>query len=178
MKISALVIIAATLIPFGVMAGGSNSDGHHHEVEPAHHQDMGRGDDHHEAGGHTSMVGEPAAADTADRTIHVDMLDTMRFEFDAPLDLKRGETVRFVVTNRGQLRHEFSIGSADEQDAHRAMMRKMPNMVHDDPNTVTVDPGQTRELTWRFEGDQPVVFACNIPGHAEAGMVATAKLKP
>ena len=84
----------------------------------------------------------------------------------------------FPVTNRGQVRHEFSIGSADEQDAHRVMMRKMPNMVHNDPNTVTVDPGQTRELTWRFGGDQPVVLACNIPGHAEAGMVATAMLSP
>jgi uncharacterized cupredoxin-like copper-binding protein len=57
-------------------------------------------------------------------------------------------------------------------------MRKMPNMAHDDPNTVTVDPGQTRALTWRFDGDQPVVFACNIPGHAEAGMVVTATLQP
>ena len=102
----------------------------------------------------------------------------MRFAFDAPLDLKHGEAVRFVVTNRGQIRHEFSIGSADEQDAHRAAMRNMPNMVHDDPNAVTVDPGQTRELIWRFDGDQPVVFACNIPGHSEAGMVATANLKP
>lgn len=58
------------------------------------------------------------------------------------------------------------------------MMRKMPSMVHDDPNAVTVEPGQTRELTWRFVGNQPVLFACNIPGHAEAGMVATAMLKP
>jgi uncharacterized cupredoxin-like copper-binding protein len=178
MRKSISVIGIAALIPFGVMAGGSQSDGHHHEAEPAHHQDMGHGDDHHDSGGHASMVGGPADADAADRTVHVDMLDTMRFAFDAPLNLKQGEAVHFVVTNRGQLRHEFSIGSADEQEAHRAVMRKMPNMVHDDPNTVTVDPGQTRELTWRFDGDQPVVFACNIPGHAEAGMVETAILKP
>ncbi len=178
MKKSILIISAAALIPFGVMAGGSHSDGHHHETEPAHHQDMGHGDDHHEAGGHASRVGEPAAAGAATRTVHVDLLDTMRFAFDAPLDLKRGQAVRFVVTNRGQVRHEFSIGSKDEQESHRAMMRQMPNMVHDDPNTVTVEPGQTRELTWRFDGEQPVVFACNIPGHAEAGMVATATLKP
>lgn len=178
MKKSILVIGAAALLPFGVMAGGSHSDGHHHEVEPAHHQHMGHGDDHHASGGHASMVGEPAAADAASRTVHVDLLDTMRFAFNEPLDLKRGEAVRFIVTNRGQIRHEFSIGSADEQDAHRAMMRNMPNMVHDDPNAVTVDPGQTRELIWRFQGDQPVVFACNIPGHSEAGMVAKAMLKP
>lgn len=178
MKKTLLVIGITALIPFGVMAGGSQSDGHHHEAEPAHHQAMGHGDDHHASGDHASMVGEPAAADAASRIVHVDMLDTMRFAFDEPLELKRGEVVRFIVTNRGQVRHEFSIGSRDEQESHRAMMKKMPNMVHDDPNTVTVDPGQTRELTWRFGGDQPVVFACNIPGHAEAGMVATAMLKP
>ena len=102
----------------------------------------------------------------------------MRFAFDKPLELKRGQVVRFVVTNRGQVRHEFSIGSEAEQDSHRAMMREMPGMVHEDPNVVTVEPGQTRELIWRFDGEQPVVFACNIPGHAESGMVSTVTLKP
>ena len=57
-------------------------------------------------------------------------------------------------------------------------MRNMPEMIHQDPNAVTVEPGETRELVWRFDGEQPVVFACNIPGHAEAGMVSTAMLKP
>ena len=58
------------------------------------------------------------------------------------------------------------------------MMRQMPRMVHEDPNTLTVEPGDTKVLTWRFEGDDPVVFACNIPGHSEAGMVAEAVLRP
>jgi uncharacterized cupredoxin-like copper-binding protein len=174
----------AALIPVGAIAAGSHSDGHHGHAEPAAVQqpedghEMGHG--HHakgHAGMHASKVGGPATVDAVSRTIRVDLLDTMRFAFDAPLDLKQGDAVRFVVTNRGQIRHEFSIGSSDEQDSHRAMMRNMPNMVHDDPNAVTVDPGQTRELIWRFDGDEPVVFACNIPGHAEAGMVATAMLK-
>ena len=184
MKNTLLALGTAVLIPLGVMAGGSHSSGHHHGVEPgiaaesSHHHASGHSSDHHAAAGHASTVGKAMMPDAAGRIIRVDLLDTMRFAFDAPLDLKRGEVVRFIVTNRGQIRHEFSIGSADEQDAHRAMMRNMPNMVHEDPNTVTVDPGQTRELTWRFDGDQPVVFACNIPGHAEAGMVATAMLKP
>ena len=178
MKKSVLIVAFMVVVPMGVIAAGSHGDGHHHEAEPTHHRDTGHGDDHHASGGHASMVGEPADAVAAGRTIHVDLLDTMRFAFGKPLDLKRGEAVRFVVTNRGQVRHEFSIGSKDEQASHRTMMRKMPNMVHDDPNAVTVEPGQTRELTWRFDGQQPVVFACNIPGHAEAGMVATALLKP
>jgi uncharacterized cupredoxin-like copper-binding protein len=128
--------------------------------------------------GHASVVGGPAKVTAASRTINVDLLDSMRFSFDSPLELERGEAVRFIVTNRGQIRHEFSIGSETEQDSHRAMMRNMPNMVHQDPNAVTVEPGETRELVWRFDGEQPVVFACNIPGHAEAGMVSTAMLKP
>ena len=43
-------------------------------------------------------------------------------------------------------------------------------MVHHDGNTVTVKPGETKELTWKFKGNSDVVFACNIPGHFEAGM--------
>lgn len=185
MKEKLLAIAVLVLISLGVIAGGSHSGGHHGHVEPAAVQQGGNdhedGHGHHaggHAGKHASSVGEPATADAVSRTIRVDLLDTMRFAFDTPLDMKQGEAVRFVVTNRGQIRHEFSIGSADEQDAHRAMMSNMPNMVHDDPNAVTVDPGQTRELIWRFEGDQPVVFACNIPGHSEAGMIAEAMLKP
>jgi uncharacterized cupredoxin-like copper-binding protein len=102
----------------------------------------------------------------------------MRLEFDEALHLRRGDVVRFVVSNRGRLRHEFSIGSEQEQAAHRAMMRQMPDMVHDDPNTITVEPGQTKEIIWRFAGAEPVVFACNAPGHAEAGMVAKVTLRP
>ena len=50
------------------------------------------------------------------------------------------------------------------------MMRKMPNMDHEDPNTVSLAAGETARLSWRFMGDDAVVFACNIPGHFEAGM--------
>ena len=130
----------------------------------------------HSHGGEKFSVGEPDNG-TLVRRIKVSMRDTMRFAFYTTLDLKRGDVVRFVVTNRGQLRHEFSIGNEQEQVAHRAMMREMPNMVHEDANTVTVEPGESKELIWRFDGKGPVVFACNIPGHAEAGMVATAELR-
>jgi uncharacterized cupredoxin-like copper-binding protein len=54
----------------------------------------------------------------------------------------------------------------------------MPGMTHSDGNTMTVEPGMTETLTWDFEGDDVVVFACNIPGHYEAGMFQKAVLKP
>ena len=121
--------------------------------------------------GHASAVGRPAQSGDEARKVQVDLLDSMKFDFKEPLILKQGDVVRFVVTNRGNLRHEFSIGDADEQKAHAEMMRQMPNMMHNDGNTVTLEAGETKELVWQFEGDT-VVFACNIPGHFEAGMFA------
>ena len=50
------------------------------------------------------------------------------------------------------------------------MMREMPNMEHKDPNAVILEPGESATLKWRFKGGETVVFACNIPGHYEAGM--------
>lgn len=115
-------------------------------------------------------VGEPADG-KPDRVIEVSMLDTMRFVFKPELnDLHDGEVIRFNVRNDGQVVHEFSIGNAAEQKKHAEMMRKMPDMKHEDPNTVSLEPGASATITWRFKGKDTVVFACNIPGHFEAGM--------
>lgn len=53
------------------------------------------------------------------------------------------------------------------------MMREMQAMKHADPNAVTLAPGESARLAWRFLGNDEVVFACNIPGHVEAGMKYT-----
>ncbi len=45
------------------------------------------------------------------------------------------------------------------------------SMKHDDPNSVLVAPGETKELVWRFTKAVELEFACNIPGHYESGMV-------
>lgn len=34
----------------------------------------------------------------------------------------------------------------------------------------SLEPGESASLSWPFEGSDTVVFACNIPGHFEAGM--------
>jgi uncharacterized cupredoxin-like copper-binding protein len=44
-------------------------------------------------------------------------------------------------------------------------------MKHDDPNSMLVEPGKTAELTWTFADATGLEFACNIPGHYQAGMV-------
>ena len=140
-----------------------------------HQHEHGAGHDHHHGDGHeghgVSKAGAPASAGQAGKTIKVTMLDTMRFKFNEPLEIKHGDTVRFVVQNEGEMRHEFSISNAEEQKAHAAMMRKMPDMHHEDGNTITLAPGEQGELVWHFDGESEVVFACNIPGHSEAGMI-------
>lgn len=131
------------------------------------------GHSHGESHGHEGAqfgVGQPFNG-KPDRTVMVSMLDTMRFEFSPELtDLHQGEVIKFVVKNDGSIVHEFSIGNSEEQMQHAEMMRKMPNMMHKDPNTVSLKPGEVANLTWRFMGKDKVVFACNIPGHFEAGM--------
>lgn len=128
-------------------------------------------DEGHDHAGATYSVGSPATAAEADRSIAVIMSDSMKFTFIPELaSIQDGEVINFTVSNNGKINHEFSIGNQADQVEHAAMMAKMPNMIHDDPNTVTVVPGGSKSIAWRFAGDDLVVFACNIPGHYQAGM--------
>ena len=131
---------------------------------------MASGTHNHSHGDMKFSVGEPGKG-TPDRVISVSMLDSMRFVFTPALgELKQGETVEFQVKNDGSIQHEFSIGNAEDQIKHAQMMQKMPDMEHSDPNTVSLEPGESATLSWKFMGSDSVVFACNIPGHFEAGM--------
>lgn len=122
--------------------------------------------------GHMHAIGQPGDAKKVSRTIEVRMDDEMRYS-PASIRVKRGETVRFVVKNVGQMKHELVIGRDKDLKEHAALMQKHPEMEHDDPNAVAVDPGQTGELVWHFTRAGNFKFACLMPGHFEAGMVGT-----
>lgn len=111
------------------------------------------------------------------RTLTVDMTDTMRFTPDR-LTVKEGETIRFIVRNRGRMVHEMVIGTPDELARHAAMMAKFPDMEHDAPYMVHVDPGKTGEIVWHFNRPGQFEFACLIAGHYEAGMRGTLVVEP
>lgn len=172
-KMSCLLV--AALFPVAVIADGSHGDMHKHDEGHGMKEAINKshGNDSAE---HVSTVGKAGKESEVTRTIEVDLLDTMRFEFRPSLSIKRGDVVRLVITNRGNMRHEFSIGNESEQNDHRAMMRSMPGMMHQDANRVTVDPGKSTSLIWRFDGEEDPVFACNIPGHSEAGMIERTQL--
>jgi len=114
-------------------------------------------------------------AKAARRTIEVRMLDAMRFVPES-IDVKQGETVRFVVKNTGQVMHEFVIGTKHENDEHAALMLKFPEMEHDAPYMAHVAPGKTGEIVWKFNRPGDFDFACLIAGHYQAGMVGKIKV--
>ncbi|MDP3420868.1 MAG: cupredoxin family protein [Thiobacillus sp.] len=120
------------------------------------------------------IAGKPAQVS---RTVTIDMTDAMRFTPDA-LTVQEGETVRFAVKNRGRMLHEMVIGTPAELAKHAAMMAKFPNMEHDEPYMVHVDPGKTGEIVWHFNRAGSFEFACLIAGHYEAGMRGTLTVTP
>ena len=79
------------------------------------------------------------------RVIRVELSDTMRF-FPSEVRVKRGETVRFVLHNGGQLPHEMVIGTMDELKKHAALMRKNSEMEHVDASAARVAPGANRRM--------------------------------
>ena len=109
-------------------------------------------------------------AKDARRTIDCKMLDTMRFSPER-IDARLDETIRFRMRNTGQLMHEFVIGTKQENAKHYELMKKFPNMEHDEPWMAHVAPGKTGEIVWKFNRSGEFEFACLIAGHYEAGMV-------
>ena len=104
------------------------------------------------------------------RTIEIRMTDNMRFTPDS-IEVRQGETIRFVHTNNGAVMHEFVLGTKAELDEHAALMKKFPGMEHDEPYMAHVAPGQKGQIVWTFNRHGEFDFACLLPGHYEAGMV-------
>lgn len=118
------------------------------------------------AGHHAPVQSQRAQID---RSIAVSLNDDMRFS-PAQIEVKQGETIRFVLSNKGRLPHEFVLGSAQELQEHAQMMAAMPGMQHSDASMQSVAPGATGELVWTFKQAGTVEFACLVAGHFAAGM--------
>jgi len=131
------------------------------------HAKKTRGAAEHE--GHAAALGKPGDPQKVDRTVAVAMSDSMRFT-PANVSVKKGETIRFVLTNEGKLKHEMVLGTIKELKEHAALMQKFPEMEHADPNQASVEPGKAGELVWQFTKAGTFDFACLQAGHYEAGM--------
>lgn len=123
----------------------------------------------HSHGSDSSAIGQPGQASQVTRTIQVDMSDSMRFN-PSSISVKAGETIKFVLDNKGKVKHEFVLGTDKDLKDHYQQMLKFPEMEHDDPNMVSVDPGKSGTVIWKFTTSGTVDFACLLPGHYDAGM--------
>ena len=179
-----LMFITLTLIAGRADAGSS---GHERQRVPAYSDAINR--DVHK---HPFDFGVPGRISDATRTIRIIAADT---HFSSKiLDLKVGETVLFEIVNTGKLLHEFSIGTPLTHERHRAritMMRAFglikkdrinydrvetgqapadESNPHYDPTSAFIEPNDTQWVAWKFTDKMALEFACNIPGHYEAGM--------
>ena len=157
-----LAIAASSIDVWAGPGESGHAHGEHHSGQQSGHA---HGDHHME-----SIAGKPGLESEVDRVISVTANDAMRFLHE-PLNIKDGETIKFVITNSGEVVHEFSIATKDEHAEHGRMMMDNPNMHHGPGGpSVTIKPGETKKLLWRFEEAWQVEAACNMPGHYQAGM--------
>jgi uncharacterized cupredoxin-like copper-binding protein len=124
-------------------------------------------------------AGEPGDPKKPARIVQVTMGETdgkMVF-VPAKVEVKKGEQVKFVLRNNGELDHEFIMATTAENLKHGEAMKKNPDMEHDDPNGKRLAPKKADEIVWKFTKAGQFEYSCLIPGHREAGMVGTIVVK-
>ena len=108
----------------------------------------------------------------AKRVIRIDMSDTMQY-FPDQIKIKRGDTVRFVVRNSGELPHEMVLGTMEELQKYAAATKRKPADHQGEPHATRVGPGGTGRIVWQFTRAGEFYFGCLVPGHFDAGMIGT-----
>ena len=139
------------------------------------------------------MIGEKGKLSEVNRTIEIKMYDN--YYEPKEINIKKGETIKFIVFNYGELVHEFNIATKEMHIKHQPEMMKMVehqilladkidkkkmkemakkdhSMGHSHSNSVLLEPNQSAELIWKFSTDINLEAACNVPGHYQSGMVA------
>ena len=143
--------------------------------------------------GSMKSIGEKGKSSEVDKIIKVKMYDN--YFVPQIFNIKRGETIKFVVYNYGELVHEFNIATKKMHIKHQPemmmlvenevilsdkidkkkmmeMAKKNPSMSHSHSNSVLLSPGESADLIWKFTNSLKIEAACNVPGHYEAGMIA------
>jgi uncharacterized cupredoxin-like copper-binding protein len=148
--------LAASALPVG--AGPSGAPGHAHA---------------------TFSAGEPGDPKKPARIVPVTMRegDGKMMFFPDRVEVRKGEQVKFVLRNNGELDHEFVLATTEENLKHAEEMKKNPEMEHDDPNSKRVAPKKGDEIVWKFSKAGTFEFGCLIPGHRESGMTGTIIVK-
>ena len=138
-------------------------------------------------------IGEKGESSEVDRVIEIKMYDNY-FEPNE-INIKKGETIKFLIKNFGSLVHEFNIATNKMHLNHQTEMLKMMeneillgdkidyekmkeiaktdhSMAHSHSNSVLLEPNKSGEIIWKFNTEIKLEAACNVPGHYESNMIA------
>lgn len=107
--------------------------------------------------------GKPGDANKVSRIIKLTQVDNMFLP--AEVKVTEGETVRFVVKNGGDHKHEMLIGPMAELKKVANMRRMYPDKEHTEAYLLQLEPGEQKELVWQFSAAGTIDFACPLPGH-------------
>jgi uncharacterized cupredoxin-like copper-binding protein len=155
-----VALLAATLLSPADWAG-AGPKGHSHNHDEAF------------------SAGEPGDRKKPARVVQVTMGETngkMVF-VPAKVEVRKGEQIKFVLRNNGELDHEFILATTAENLRHGEAMTTNSDMEHDDPNGKRLAPRKADEIVWKFTKTGEFEYSCLIPGHREAGMVGTVVVK-
>jgi uncharacterized cupredoxin-like copper-binding protein len=101
----------------------------------------------------------------APRTVEI----TMRHSKFLPAQfvVRRGTTMRFVLTNADPIDHELIVGDESVQQRHETGTEPKHDTV---PGEVTVHAGMKAETMYTFSRPGIVLIGCHAPGHYAYGM--------
>ena len=145
-----------------------------------------------------NVIGEEGSPNNVDRVIEIKMYDNyFKPNF---IEVKKGETIKFIVHNLGEMVHEYNIATKEMHIKHQPEMQKLVengillvdkidmakmkemskkdhSLSHSHSNSIMVEPKRTGEIIWKFSKAIVLEMACNIPGHYESGMVGKIAFK-
>jgi uncharacterized cupredoxin-like copper-binding protein len=123
---------------------------------------------HGHGGGGVTAIGKPGDSSKVSRTVTLEVGDGLPFT-PPTITVKRGETIRFIVKNSGNVKHEMVLGTESQlrELYHTRMQAPEKELVS--PSGITVDAGKSGEIIWEFTKFGTVSFACLLPGHFDAG---------
>lgn len=150
-------VVAAVVFAFAATASFAGP-GKHHARTPYNAADAEQMD--------FGIAGDPKKVN---KTIKLALTDQMRFVPDH-IEVDQGDTVKFIITNKGKMMHEMVLGTTNGLMEHAEMMKKFPGMEHDEPHNAHVDSGKSQQIVWNFNKPGEFDYACLLPGHYEAGM--------
>ncbi len=111
------------------------------------------------------LPGSGVARGPATQTVTI----TMRHSRFAPahLTVRRGTTVRFVLSNIDPIDHEFILGDEAVQRRHETGTEPSHGAI---PGEVSLPAGGTGETTYTFTRPGLLLIGCHAPGHYDYGM--------